>query len=128
MDHRLAPAGSGSWLGLSIGAPPLNTTRFSQQKVFEDKTIFAIGKRSATDAARHLAKNSLRSSFDFDDFVKRLAIRAREAIERRWSAASHDTLPYPIRALLNSTLHPQARNVMRMSRSAAKLLCTRKPF
>jgi hypothetical protein len=40
-------------------------------------------QRAAANTARHILKYRLRSGFDFDDVIKRLAVRARKGIERR---------------------------------------------
>jgi hypothetical protein len=55
-------------------------------------------QRAAANTARHILKYRLRSGFDFDDVIKRLAVRARKGIERRRSATSHDTPLYTIPA------------------------------
>jgi hypothetical protein len=98
LDHRLAPARSRSWLGLSIGAPFLNARGFPQQEVFEDEPIFASGKMSSARETRHLLTRHLWSGFDFDDLVKGGAVRARKGFEQRRSASSHVALAYPILA------------------------------
>jgi hypothetical protein len=111
-DHRLAPAGSRSWLGLSIGAPSLNTTRFSQQEVFEYELIYASGKMFSARETRHFLTRHLWSGFDLDDFVKGGAVRTNEGFERRRSASSHCCTPISDSCLVNSTLDRQVCNIM----------------
>jgi hypothetical protein len=66
---------------------------FSQEEVFENKVSFPRHQRAAAGAARYLAIVRLRTGFDFDDLVQRIAVRAGERIERRRSAGSHDDAP-----------------------------------
>jgi hypothetical protein len=68
----------------------LNTTRFSQQEVFEDKVAVASGKRSSAGQALQFFNRRLWPSLDFDEVVERLAVRANKGIVRRWPAAPHD--------------------------------------
>ncbi len=66
----------------------------TQHKVFGDEIAFATWERSTAGEACDLCLSRLRSSFDLDHVVERLAVRARE---RRWPAPSHSTPPqHPI--------------------------------
>ena len=65
----------------------------AQHKVFEDKRAFATRERSTAGAACYLRLSRLRSRFDLDHVVERLAVRTRERNERRWPAASHSMPP-----------------------------------
>ena len=65
----------------------------AQEKVLQNKTVFAARERCAADSATHLLVDGLRSRFGFDQLVERSAIRARERTERRRPAASHGTPP-----------------------------------
>ena len=56
----------------------------AQHKVFEDKRAFATSERSPAGAACYLCLSRLRSRYDLDHVVERLAVRAREGNERRW--------------------------------------------
>ena len=56
-------------------AAPSDATGLSQQEVFKDEFAFATDKRVTANTARHLSKDRLRSGFDFDDVIKRLAVR-----------------------------------------------------
>ena len=56
----------------------------AQHKVFEDKRAFATSG-GAPQARLYLCLSRLRSRYDLDDLVERLAVRAREGNERRWS-------------------------------------------
>ena len=87
----------------------LGAAGLSQQEVLEDELAFASWKGSSAREARHFLQRRLGTGFDFDDIIKRLAIRARKS---RWSATSHVTPPISDTCLLNSTLHLQARDVM----------------
>jgi|ERR1700758_4589542 hypothetical protein len=62
----------------------------SQQEVLQHKLPFPRGERATADLAGYLPVGCLRPSFDFDDFIKRFAVRACEWIE---CASSHDTPP-----------------------------------
>ena len=60
-------------------APPLlGATGFSQQEVLEDEIAFASDKWPTANTACQVLKDRLRSSFDLDEVIKRLAIRARK--------------------------------------------------
>ena len=52
-------------------------------------------KRSAAGSARQLAINGLGASFDFDNLIERVAVRAIE----RWFTGRHDTPPHLASAL-----------------------------
>jgi hypothetical protein len=64
----------------------------SQQEVLKHKLPFPPGERATADLAGYLAVGCLGPSFDFNDFIKRFAVRACEWIE---CASSHDTPPMP---------------------------------
>ena len=80
----------------------------AQHKVFEDKRAFATWERSTAGAACYLRLSRLRSRFDLDHVVERLAVRARERNERRWPALSHSTPPTPI-LIIESPADPQCQ-------------------
>ena len=54
----------------------------AQHKVFEDKLAFATSERSTAGAARDLRLSRLRSRFDLDHVVERLAVRTRKGNKR----------------------------------------------
>jgi hypothetical protein len=72
----------------------------AQQEIFNDKLAVATGERSPTGKAGYVVEGGLSSSFDFDDLIQRLAVRAREGNKRRWPAASHLRPPIPSRQFL----------------------------
>ena len=49
-----------------------------QKKIFQDQCPFSANKRCATSTALNLTVNRLWPSIDFDDLIKRAAIRASE--------------------------------------------------
>jgi hypothetical protein len=49
-----------------------------QKKIFQDQCPFSANKRCATSTAFNLTVNRLWPSIDFDDLIKRTAIRASE--------------------------------------------------
>jgi hypothetical protein len=63
----------------------------SQQEVLQHKLPFPPGERATADLTGYLAVGCLRPSFDFDDFIKRFAVRASKLIE---CASCHDTPQY----------------------------------
>ena len=65
----------------------------AQHKVFEDKRAFATRERSAAGAACDLCLSGLRSRFDLDHVLARLAVRTRKGNERMWPAVSHSMPP-----------------------------------
>ena len=65
----------------SACAATLDATSLSQQEVFKDEFALATDKRPAANTACYVLKDRLRSGFDFDDVIERLAVRAREGIE-----------------------------------------------
>jgi hypothetical protein len=69
----------------------LNASRLSQQEVFKHEVAFATDKWLTANTAGHFLEDGLRSCLDFDNVIKRFAIRARKGIEGRRSAASHVT-------------------------------------
>src|SRR6516164_1112233 len=66
---------------------------FPQQEVFENELSLSRHQRAAAGAARYFAIIRLRTGFDFDDLIERIAVWAREWIERRRAVTSHDTPP-----------------------------------
>lgn len=72
--------------------PPPRARSLPQEEILEHELAFPSGKRAAASTARYPAIIRLRSGFDFDDLIERIAVRAREWIERRWPAA-HGYVP-----------------------------------
>ena len=62
----------------------------SQEEILQHELPFPSCKRAAASLARYLAIVGLRPSLDFDDLIKRVAVRACEWIER---ASRHGTPP-----------------------------------
>ena len=56
----------------------VNPRRLTQEKIFENEAVFTTGERRTADPAHHLQVGGLRSRFDFDDPVKRVAVRTIE--------------------------------------------------
>jgi hypothetical protein len=67
---------------------PVSAVCFPHQKIFEDRIPFAAGEWRAATTALDLAVNRVKSGFDFDHAIERVAARA---IERVWLVCSHDT-------------------------------------
>ena len=62
--------------GAGLTLPFLAANRLPQQKIFEDEFPFASRKRSTAATAGDPPIDSLWPSFDFDDLIERVAIRA----------------------------------------------------
>jgi len=71
-----------------------------QQEIFEHELVVTARKRRAAGSAAQLPIVRLRSGFDFDDVVERLAVRARERIRRRRPSRRH-TRPHTQKWRLN---------------------------
>jgi hypothetical protein len=63
------------WLARS---PLLDTSRLPQQKILDDQIPLAADEWCLATTARYSAINCIRSGFDFDDLIKRVAVRAME--------------------------------------------------
>jgi len=50
----------------------------SQQKILDDQIPLAADEWCLATTARYFAINCIRSGFDFDDLIKRVAVRAME--------------------------------------------------
>ena len=60
-------------------APSLAAFAVAQQEIFNDKLAVATGEPSqSSGAAGYVVEGGLRSSFDFDDLIQRLAVAAGE--------------------------------------------------
>jgi hypothetical protein len=73
--------------------PPrfLSASCLTQQEVFNHELAISTGKRRTANTAMHFIGEALRSGFDFDSLIQRLAVRTREGIER--TRPSHVTPP-----------------------------------
>jgi hypothetical protein len=97
-DERLSVPGDtqqgrrGSAVASFALCPPPRARSLPQEEILEHELAFPSGKRAAASTARYPAIIRLRSGFDFDDLIERIAVRAREWIERRWPAA-HGYVP-----------------------------------
>ena len=67
---------------------PVSAFRFPHQKILEDRIPFAAGEWRATTTALDLAVNRVKSGFDFDHAIERVAAWA---MERVWLVCSQDT-------------------------------------
>jgi hypothetical protein len=72
-----------------VHAPSMAACAVAQQEIFNDKLAVATRERSPTGTAGYVVEGGLWSSFDFDDLIQCLAVRAREGNKRRGPAASH---------------------------------------
>jgi hypothetical protein len=81
--------------------PFLDAASFPQQEILHDEFAVAARQWPAASAARYFAISRLRASFDFDDVVESLAIRAFEKRlagcrnAGRFANDSHGTPPVP---------------------------------
>ena len=50
-------------------------TALTQEKIFEDKVLFAGWERTIANPARYVLVNSLRPGFRFDGVVNRITVR-----------------------------------------------------
>jgi hypothetical protein len=78
-----------------VHAPSMAACAVAQQEIFNDKLAVATRERSPTGTAGYVVEGGLWSSFDFDDLIQCLAVRAREGNKRRGPAASHLRPPIP---------------------------------
>ena len=104
VDHAMTKAPAFFDWGFLFVPNDAPTPRFfgaaglSQQEVLEDELAFASEKGSSAREARHFSRCRLGTSFDFDDLIKRLAIRARK---HRCPSTSHANAPCPNSCSLN---------------------------
>ena len=63
----------------------MDALRSADKEIFEDQIPLAAGQWAAAVATRYLYVRRFGSGFDFDDPIKRVAIRAMERVRR------HDT-------------------------------------
>ena len=85
---RLHAEASGVWparpglspFGAIVGPFPfLDSPSISQQEILDDTLAFATRKRSATGTAGWPPVDGFRTGFDFDDLIKRIAVRTVES-------------------------------------------------
>jgi hypothetical protein len=81
---RFADCQSGGPARRSFGAiagpfPFLDSPSISQQEILDHKFAFATRKRTTAGAARYLTVDGFRTGFDFDDLIKRIAVRTVES-------------------------------------------------
>ncbi len=62
-----------------------------KQKIFEHKYSIVGSERRTANPARYFAVGGLRSGLDFDDLIKRVAVRALEKLDL--GGSGHDARP-----------------------------------
>jgi hypothetical protein len=80
---------------LRKGTKPPRPAGLSQEEVLKNELAFPIWKWTATGLALYLLVVCFHPGFDFDQVIKRSAVRASKAIERTRPASSHN-LPLAI--------------------------------
>jgi hypothetical protein len=100
-----------SSFGAIVGPFPfLDSPSISQQEILDHILAFAPRKWATAGATRYLTRDGFRTSFDFDDLIKRIAVRTVESRPASGHKRPHTDflivgakLPFPV-------VHSQSEN------------------
>jgi hypothetical protein len=84
----LGTSSKGSSIAIALWPPP---GALSEEEILQHKLSISRHKRATADATGYLLIRCLGPSFNFDQLIERIAVRASECIEP--TAINHDTLP-----------------------------------
>jgi hypothetical protein len=101
--------------------PFLDSPSISQQEILDHKFAFAPRKWATTGAARCLTVDGFRTGFDFDDLIKRIAVRTVES-----RPASRHKRPHTDFLIVGAKLHSRSstrnQEAIRFTRQARPAL------
>ena len=96
--------------------PFLDSPSISQQEILDHKFAFATRKRTTAGAARYLTVDGFRTGFDFDDLIKRIAVRTVES-----RPASRHKRPHTDFLIVGAKLHSRSSTRNQKARSARQM-------